>query len=136
MKEELWKTKAYINFIDSLASEEPNPEEVSKKLGLAADVEWAKGDRIGTIGTVTRKANGWEIVSDMIEGAEPAQQVRELLARLENSWPEVCELGKIFEASIELEIWTDGRRFPALTFDPKLLAAVVEMNATIDIDLY
>jgi len=136
MKTESWHTKARIDFRDSAATGPLDPEEISRRLNLPADSKWITGDRIGKNGTVRRRTNGWQIMTEKVEGANPADQIRELLARLGNSWSIACELGKILEAEISLEIWTDGRMFPPLIFEPKLLAAAIEMNATVDIDMY
>ena len=114
------------------------PDVLTAEVGLAPTSTWRKGDPIGKKGVQHHRQDGWEVVSEYVHTLDTEEVVRLLLGRIEPHIDRIrvaCQRHNLYSELAIYITWSDDESLPSLHFEKELLASVVRLGATIDIDL-
>jgi hypothetical protein len=124
-------SKVYVRL--KIISDALTPEQISNRLGMSPSKSWHAGDRRGPT-IIKEKCNGWVLESDLPPGAPLEAHVESLLARLA---PLSDRIESLAEGNIvEFSCVAYAKEAPALNFQKSLLRQIVNLGASLDIDLY
>jgi Domain of unknown function (DUF4279) len=111
-----------------------SPDELTAHLGIEPSKAWSRGDKVGATALV-RPENGWEIIASAPEGADLAGHIADVLSKLYPIKSRMsCKWGGRRMVSCVIYSY-DGDR-PPIFLDLRLLEEIVELGASIDIDIY
>jgi len=131
------KSYAHVTILSSAHS----PEEMAAAVGLPPDSAWAKADlrRPGGRSTGRHKFNGITYDSPARAGGDgPHEHLEQLVARLRPHSEQLRALAGE-EGVDSVRLWLVQQttsRNPAFSVSPALLAAIAEMGASLDLDIY
>lgn len=116
-----------------IISDALTPEQVSEIVGLKPTKSWRIGDRRGPT-TIKEKNNGWLLESDLPRDAPLETHVTSLLTRLAPFAERIESLAE--ENAVEFSCVAYAKEAPTLNFDKSVLRQIVNLGASLDIDLY
>jgi hypothetical protein len=124
-------------------SDELTPQEVSARLGLEPDRWWLAGEfgshppDAAVRRSRPQRFNGWQLTSQLDEGAAAEAHLRDLLERIGDAAQGVALL--VTDPRIHVRVWlhhhTDNSN-PGLSLTPEALELLVALGAGIEIDVY
>jgi hypothetical protein len=125
--------RRYVTY--SLLGPTLEPSAVTARAGLSADTSWRAGEPHPRGGRITR-VGYWSVESGLPPSVDVEPQLDALLARLRPGWPGLVALGTIFEATVTIAVYCEEAQGPAVIVRPRVSAALAELNASIDVDIY
>ncbi len=112
-----------------------DPAEITRATGLTPTKAFMKGTRPRPRASL-RTVSGWILDSGLGPSDEVVDHLTDLLARLRPGWEALHLLAREHEAFISAAIYCYQAQGPWVAFSPAHVAAIADLGATIDIDIY
>jgi hypothetical protein len=112
-----------------------DPDDISRATGLTPSRTFVKGTN-PRLGAAPRESSGWIVDSGLAPSIEFHQHLDCLLARLRPAWGVLRVLAREHEAFITAAIYCRWSQGPMVQISPAHSAAIAELGATIDFDIY
>jgi hypothetical protein len=115
-------------------SQNLKPEDLNSILGIHCDKGYLKGDLRGPI--IREKENGWIIYSRIPKYAPLKEHINDILARVSQVTDKIRDLADKPDVKMEFGCTIHADESPPLDFDKEIVAALCQIGARIDVDLY
>lgn len=122
----------------TLLSESLSPDEISERLGLAADRSWRLGERRGR-SRVNQRYHGWQLDSKLPADASTEEHLDELLSRLTPRARALQRLTADRGAVVSARLWIShhiDNWNPGIEILPRHLALIARLGVSLALDIY
>ncbi|MGH8467791.1 MAG: DUF4279 domain-containing protein [Gammaproteobacteria bacterium] len=112
-----------------------DPNSISEILGLEPTTTWLEGDRVHPKAIIKHKQNGWVLQSPLPKETPFRQQLQTLLDMVTPKKQQLLNLPSGTDIEVSCVVYSEHGR-PDISLEPDMVAAIAEMRAGLDFDLY
>jgi hypothetical protein len=110
------------------------PEEITRRVGIAPTESWRKGDRHPTR-DMDRKFSRWSLRSRLSDDCSLEEHITDVLAQLDQNTIAFQEIAAEFGGYMQL-VGYFHEGYPGLNFDSELVKGLAKYGLGVDFDFY